>query len=46
LTAGLPDPIVRDTSGEPELASLGEREVGAEPVTYLRYPKPTLPPQR
>jgi hypothetical protein len=32
LTASLPDPIVRRTSGEPKLASTGEREVGAEPA--------------
>jgi hypothetical protein len=32
LTARQPDPIVPRTSGELELASSGEREVGAEPA--------------
>jgi len=43
LTALYGMPIVWHTTGEPGLASSGEREVGEE---YLRYPNPALPPQR
>ena len=32
MTVRQPNPIVASTSGEPELASSGEREVGAEPA--------------